>query len=247
MDDELKKIKAENDELKNINLVKSDLISISAHQLRTSLSASKWILQMFLDKDLGPLSNEQENFIRKAYESTERMITLTNDMLTLNHTEDAIFSFNFQSVDLTDLLEQTIFEFYGESHKKEIELIFLKPSTAIPVISIDKEMIRVVLQNLIENSIKYSKEHGKVVISLSNTPEGVEISVRDAGIGIAPADQIHIFEKFYRTENAKQKDAIGSGLGLYTTKKIVEHHKGKIWFESTDKGTTFFVVLPLDK
>jgi signal transduction histidine kinase len=68
------KIKAENDELKNINLVKSDLISISAHQLRTSLSASKWILKMFLDKDLGDLTNEQENLINKAYESTERMI-----------------------------------------------------------------------------------------------------------------------------------------------------------------------------
>lgn len=244
--DDLQKIKAENEELKNINLVRSDIISISAHQLRTSLSASKWILKMFLDKDLGQITSEQENLLNKAYESTERMITLTNEMITLNHTEDKILSFNFQNVDLTELLEQTIFEFYGESHKKEIELIFLKPSTPLPRAFVDKEMIRVVFQNLVENSIKYSNTHGKVVISIGQNDSGIEISVRDTGISISKEDQIHIFEKFYRTENAKQKDTIGSGLGLYTTKKIVENHKGKIWFESNEKGTTFFVTLPLN-
>ena len=201
---------------------------------------------MFLDKDLGQITSEQENLLNKAYESTERMITLTNEMITLNHTEDKILSFNFQSVDITELLEQTIFEFYGESHKKQIELIFLKPSVDIPKISVDKEMIRVVFQNLVENSIKYSHEHGKAVITLGQNENGVLISVRDTGITISKEDQTHIFEKFYRTENAKQKDAIGSGLGLYTTKKIVENHKGMIWFESDEKGTTFFVTLPLN-
>lgn len=244
--DDIQKIKAENEELKNQNLVKSDLISISAHQLRTSLSATKWILKMFLDKDLGELKNEQENLLNKAYESTERMITLTNEMITLNHTEDKILSFNFKPVDITTLLEQTIFEFYGESHKKHIELIFLKPSTDIPEISADKEMIRVVLQNLVENSIKYSRENGKVVISLSMENDHVEVSVRDSGITIKEEDKSRIFEKFFRTENAKQKESIGSGLGLYTTKKIVEHHNGKIWFESDERGTTFFVVLPVN-
>ncbi|MCX6755933.1 MAG: HAMP domain-containing sensor histidine kinase [Candidatus Nomurabacteria bacterium] len=244
--DDILKIKAENEELKNINLVRSDLISISAHQLRTSLSASKWILKMFLDKDLGDITSEQENLLNKAYESTERMIMLTNEMITLNHTEDKILSFNFQDVDLVELLEQTIFEFYGESHKKEIELIFLKPSSILNKVSVDKEMIRVVFQNLVENSIKYSNIHGKVVISISQNEDEIDLSVRDTGITISNDDQKHIFEKFYRTENAKQKDAIGSGLGLYTTKKIVENHKGKIWFESDEKGTTFFITLPLN-
>lgn len=244
--DDIQKIKAENDELKNINLVKSDLISISAHQLRTSLSASKWILKMFLDKDLGQLTSEQENLINKAYESTERMIHLTNDMLTLNHTEDTILKFNFSKINLVELLDETIFEFYSESRKKEIELIFLKPNTSIPEIQADKEMIRVVLQNLIENSIKYSNEKGKVMISIGVSGQNVELSVRDEGITIAKEDQPKIFEKFYRAENAKQKEIIGSGLGLFTTKKIVEHHNGKIWFESNEKGTTFFVTLPLN-
>lgn len=244
--DDIQKIKAENDELKNINLVKSDLISISAHQLRTSLSASKWILKMFLDKDLGQLTSEQENLINKAYESTERMIHLTNDMLTLNHTEDTILKFNFSKINLVELLDETIFEFYSESRKKDIELIFIKPNTSIPEIQADKEMIRVVLQNLIENSIKYSNEKGKVMISIGVSGQNVELSVRDEGITIAKEDQPKIFEKFYRAENAKQKEIIRSGLGLFTTKKIVEHHNGKIWFESNEKGTTFFVTLPLN-
>jgi signal transduction histidine kinase len=244
--DELQKIKEENAELKNVNLVKSDLISISAHQLRTSLSATKWIIKMFLDKDLGDLTNEQENLLQKAYESTERMITLTNDMLTLNHTEDTILNFHFQNINIIEILEETIFEFYSESKKKDIDLIFLKPSTPITEIKADKEMIRVVFQNLIENSIKYSNSKGKVLVSASLEKENIEISIRDEGITIKKEDQDKIFQKFYRTENAKQKDAIGSGLGLFTTKKIVEHHKGKIWFESNDKGTTFFVTLPLN-
>ena len=231
--------------LKKSNAVKSDLISISAHQLRTSLSAMKWIFKMFLDKDLGAISTEQENFIKKASESNERMIALVNDMLTLNHTEDTALSFKLTPTDIMKLLEETLFEFSGESHKKGIEIIFLKPDTEIPLLNCDSSMIRVVLQNLIENAIKYSPAGTKIFISLNKKENNLEMSVRDMGIGIQEGDQPHIFEKFFRAENAKTKDGIGSGLGLFTIKKIIEYHHGKIWFTSNTEGTTFFVTLPL--
>lgn len=246
---ELETLKAENEKLKKLNSVKSDLISISAHQLRTSLSALKWILRMFVDKDLGSITSEQQGFIEKALESNERMITLINDLLTLNHADDATIPFNFKEVDLVELLDQTVFEFYGETHKKDIDLIFLKPSTDLPRVNCDLEMIRVVFQNLIENAIKYSKPDDKVVISLkyNNEEKNVEISVHDTGIGINASDQSKIFEKFFRADNAVAKDHIGSGLGLFTTRNIIERHKGKIWFQSSpESGTTFFVALPID-
>ena len=245
---EIETLKAENEKLKKINAVKSDLISISAHQLRTSLSALKWIIKMFIDKDLGKLTTEQESFMEKAFVSNERMITLVNDLLTLNHADDTTIEFKFKETDILELLEQTIFEFYGETHKKNIELIFLKDYADMPKVSCDTEMIRVVFQNLIENAIKYSMPNDKVFIALNHNKEAnnIEVSVRDTGIGIKNDDQAKIFEKFFRAENAIAKDYVGSGLGLFTTKNIVERHKGKIWFESSlDNGTTFFVQLPI--
>jgi signal transduction histidine kinase len=246
--DDMEKLKAENEKLNKINVNRSDLISISAHQLRTSLSALKWILKMFIDKDLGNITAEQESFIEKAYDSNERMIALVNGLLTLNHSEDCSLQFKFESVDILNLIEQTIFEFSGEAHKKNIELIFLKPKLQIPNIKCDKEMIRVVLQNLIENAIKYSLPNDKVFLSLKYNEEikNVEISAHDTGIGIKEEDKPNIFSKFFRASNAVEKDGVGSGLGLFTIKYIVEQHKGKIWFESSPEiGTTFFVALPI--
>lgn len=243
---EIEEIKKENEQLKKLNAVKSDLISISAHQLRTSLSALKWILKMFLDKDVGEMSTEQEGFVKKAYDSNERMIALVNDMLTLNHTEDTALTFNFKNLDIVKLIDETLFEFSGESHKKGIELIFLKGEDNIPLIKCDEAMMRVVMQNLIENSIKYSNTGGKVFISIKLNSESVEISVKDNGIGIKDEDKDKIFGKFFRSTDAIAKDPVGSGLGLFTTKNIVEHHNGKIWFESeTGKGTAFLVALPI--
>jgi len=139
-----------------------------------------------------------------------------------------------------------LFEFYGETNNKGIELIFLKPETIIPSINCDEEMIRVVIQNLIENSIKYSNANGKIFVSLSQKENNVQISVHDTGIGIKNEDKDNIFQKFFRAPNAIEKDAVGSGLGLYTTRNIVEKHNGKIWFEDTQSGeTTFFVILPI--
>lgn len=245
--DELEKLKAENEQLKKICENRSDIISITAHQLRTSLSALKWILKMLKDEDVGKLTYEQRELINKAFSSNERMLAVINDLLTLSHTEDVSIAYNFQKTDILKLVEQILFEFYEEANKKEVDLIFLKQETVIPQITCDKEMIHVVIQNLVENSIKYSNPRGKVFISLKQKDKDVELSVHDSGIGINPEDTNNIFKKFFRAQNAIKKDTIGSGLGLFTTKTIVEKHHGKIWFENIPSGgTTFFVSLPIE-
>jgi len=242
----MEKLKTENEKLKKMNENKSDIISITTHQLRTSLSALKWILKMFIDEDVGKLTNEQSELIQKAYTSNERMLALVNDLLTLNHTEDISISYNFKKIDILQLVEQILFEFSGETSKKGIELISLKPEIFLPPLNCDEEMIRVVIQNLIENSIKYSNEGGKVFVSLKQKENNIEMSVHDNGIGINAEDRDNIFKKFFRAPNAIEKDIVGSGLGLFTTKNIVEKHKGKIWFENAQGGgTTFFVTLPI--
>ena len=245
--DELEKLREENKQLKQTNENKFDIISITAHQLRTSLSALKWILKMLLDEDAGKLTPEQGELIKKAFISNERMLTVINDLLVLSHSEDSSLPYTFQKADIMPLIEQILFEFQEEASKKNIELIFLRPESSIPQIKCDKEMIHVVIQNLVENAIKYSEVHGKVFITLKQIDNNVQLSVHDSGIGINPEDQDKIFKKFFRAQNAIQKETIGSGLGLFTTKNIVEKHGGKIWFENIPlKGTTFFVTLPID-
>lgn len=244
--EEIDRLRNENEKLKKMNENKSDLISISAHQLRTSLSALKWIFKMFLNKELGDINAEQEKYLNKALLSNERTIALVNDLLTLNHSDDTSIAFKYKKVDIENMIEQVMAEFQGEVKNKNIELVFAKPETTIPSVTCDEEMIIVVLQNLIENAIKYSSTNSQVTISFSHDVKNnsIILSVHDQGIGIKKDDQIKIFNKFFRAPNAIEKEVVGSGLGLFTTKSIVERHNGKIWFDSSEEtGTTFFVVL----
>ena len=239
---------AEIESLRRDIAAKSDLISVSAHQLRTSLTSMKWILKMFLDGDFGTLTPEQHSFMEKAFESDERMVRLVNEMLSINHAVDTLDLVQLAPLDVVKLLEEVNFDFHGESYKKGIELIFLKPSQAISPVMADTEKMRVVFQNLIENAIKYSNKGDRVVVNVTETADTVDVSVRDTGIGIDAPDQASIFQKSFRAENAQKQDSVGSGLGLYTTRRIVEKHAGKIWFESkAGEGTTFFVSLPKAK
>ncbi len=246
--DELQKLKTENEKLKKLNAAKTDLVSVSAHQLRTSLSAIKWILKMLIDKDLGPLTNEQQGFIEKAFDSNERMIVSVNNLLTLNHTGEFNFEMKIEKVNLLKMVEQILFEFSGETFNKGIELTLLKPNSALPDVVCDSEMIRVAIQNLVENAIKYSYPHGKIIVSVRYKSEAkeIEVSVHDNGIGISRENQEKIFEKFFRATSAIKKETTGSGIGLFTTKNIVDKHKGRVWFESApESGTTFFIALPI--
>jgi signal transduction histidine kinase len=244
---DMKQLQEENDRLKKLHLVKADIISISAHQIRTSISAIKWIIKMFLDGDLGPVTEEQANLLRKAYESNEKAITIVSELLLVNKTEDITEKeYSIEEINLTELIESAIFNFSGEAFARGIEVIFLKSDKALPKVSGDKEKISVVMQNLLENAIKYSNMHGKVFITLKHDEENVTFSIKDIGVVISEEGKGKIFEKFYRDPDAQKKEAIGSGIGLYTIKKIIERHKGKIWFESTkENGTTFYFTIPI--
>lgn len=248
MHDDIEKLKEENTRLQKIIVVKSDLISITAHQLRTSLSAVKWILKMFADKDFGDINNEQKEYINKALKSSERMIAVVNNLLALNHADEPVVILEPEEVDIEMLIEDTVLEFYGETHKKNIVIEFQEPICDIPTIQCDKDMIRVVLESIIENAIKYSNPKDKILITLRMNTENntITICIHDNGIGIKEEDKKHIFSKFFRAENAKKEGVTGSGLGLFITQNILQQHGGSISFESTENsGTTFFVTLPI--
>lgn len=246
---EIDDLKKENEKLKHLMSVKTDMVSIISHQVKTSLSGMKWIIKMFLDGDLGKLTDEQENLLIKASESNDRSISNLNELLLTNRTEDILEKdYLFEKVNLMEIIDATIFDFSGEAHAKGIEVILLKQDNRLNEIKADKEKMRVVLQNLIENSIKYSDPHGKIFITIKEKDQMMQVSVKDTGTGISDEGKHKIFEKFYRDPEAEKREIAGTGIGLYTVKKIIEKSKGSIWFESnTGEGTTFFFTIPIFK
>ena len=226
---------------------KSEFVSTVAHQLRSPLSAIKWTIDILLKGETtGTLSVEQRALLMKAYESNERIINLIRDMLGIDRIESGTYGFSYADINIVDLLSNIIAEFQSTADRKHIKVIVNKTNN-LPKISVDPQKMRAVLQNLIENSLKYTKDGGEIRIDLG--PDGTErmkIVFQDTGVGIPKEQQKDIFKRFFRAENAKSLDPEGSGLGLFIVKTIIERHGGEMSFESEEgKGTKFILTLPL--
>jgi len=244
----IEKLDKENQKLKELNAMRTDLISLNAHQLRTSLSAIKWILKMFLDNDYGDLTQEQRDIFIKTNESNERAIELVSQMLAANKSEELDVNYKFEKTNILDLIRKIVFEFQAEAYRSNIQIIFESPTENFPPVLIDQDRIRIVFQNLMENAIRYNKIFGKIYVSIKKIDDKLQIAVKDTGIGISTENEDKIFEKFFRAKNAIKVSYTGTGLGLFNSKKIIEKHNGDMWFESKEnEGSTFYFTVPLAK
>lgn len=231
---------------KIIERMKTEFVSLAAHQLRTPLSAIKWTLKSLLDGDLGEITQEQSDFIKKTYISNERMISLINDLLNVTRIEEGRYLYKSTLVDMGEVVQLAVKPYQDEFPRKKIEFEFQRPQERFPQVLIDVEKVTLAIQNLLDNAIRYSRPGGKVVISLSHDDKNIEFSIKDSGMGIPEDQQKRIFTKFFRAQNALKIDTQGSGLGLFIVKNVIEAHGGKIWFESKEnEGTTFHFTLPI--
>lgn len=230
---------------KLIESLKTEFVSIAAHQLRTPLSSIKWTISMILNGDVGPVNEEQRDFLKKTYESNERMIALINDLLNVSRIEEGRFLYKQEPIQMEDLVKNIINSEAELISLRKIKLEFNIPSMPLPKVYIDKEKMGLVVQNLLENSIRYTGEGGTIEISLQKKDNNIVFEIKDSGVGIPKSQYNRVFNKFFRGENVMKMETEGTGLGLYVSKNIVEAHKGKIWFESEEnKGTTFFFQIP---
>lgn len=235
---------------KRVERLKTEFVSLAAHQLRTPLSAIKWTLRMLLDGDLGKITTEQKDYVDKTAQSTERMIDLVNDLLNVTRIEEGRYLYNPTPLAFEPIIQSLIDAHRDLIDKKKIQFKFNKPKEELPPIKVDEEKIQLAIQNLLDNALRYTPPGGKVTVSLKyhQDKKRVEATVKDSGIGIPKDQQERVFSKFFRGDNAVRMKTEGTGLGLFITKHIIEAHGGEIWFESEEReGTTFYLTLPVVK
>ncbi len=238
-----------NDKLKDLDKLKTEFLSLASHQLRSPLTAIKGYSSMILDGDYGKVNNKVKEIMDRILESSGNLIIVVEDLLNVSKIESGGMQYQKINFDIAVVLNEVSRDLSVVANKKGLSLDFNKDINGNYITNGDKEKLRQVLINLIDNSIKYTKV-GSINTFIKNTAKGtILISIQDTGIGFKDKkSKDGLFSKFGRGEGARL-NTTGSGLGLYLAKEIVKAHSGKIWVESEgeNKGSTFYVELPIAK
>lgn len=241
---------------KQMDKAKTEFISLASHQLRTPLSTINWYCELLLEGDAGKLTPDQQKFVHEAYRGSQRMAQLVNALLNVTRLESGSYKVEPEEIDIVKLTRSVLHESKPLIDEKNLHVHLEKAD--VPPLMLDPNLMLIILENLITNSIKYTLPHGKVTIYIKKIKKGIKIDsvsvkrdslliqVTDTGMGIPANEQSQIFDKLYRATNVRQANTDGTGLGLYLTKLLIEQSHGKVWFHSQEeKGTTFYVLLPL--
>jgi signal transduction histidine kinase len=233
-------LKNANQKLKDLDQLKDEFVSVASHELRTPMTAIKSYLWMALNGKGGELNEKQKYYLDRAYNSTDRLIKLVNDMLNVSRIEAGRVALDVQKIDMNVLIEDTIFEVKPRADELGLK-VSLKKDPSLPKVIADPDKIKEVLINLLGNSLKFTPTGGKITVSFELKDGFLVTHVTDTGRGIEKEDLAKLFQKFgllkgsYTTNQTTQQ---GTGLGLYICKSIVNLHKGDIWAfsEGRDKG-----------
>jgi len=230
---------------REIDRMKTEFLSVAAHQLRTPLGSMRWNMEMLLAGDIASLPKPAQEVVQQIYESNQRMISLVNDLLNVSRIEQGRVLDKLKLTDILELIKEVISEMKIEAEKKLVS-ISLMINNNVSKIMVDPKRFRQVIQNLLSNAVKYNYSGGRVVIEVKPLEDCIQISIRDIGMGIPKRDQSRVFSKFFRAANAVKSETKGSGLGLFVVRSYVESWRGKVWFESEEnKGTTFYFTIPV--
>lgn len=234
----------------------AEFISTASHEMRTPVASIEGYLGLALNPATAQIDDKAREFIGKAHESAQHLGRLFQDLLDVSKAEDGRLQNNESVVDVVAYTKDIIEGFKQKADEKGLR-IFFKPETASSSLTggehylapvfytyLDRDHLREVVSNLIENAIKYTPE-GEVVIDIISNNEHIVVSVTDSGIGIPAEDIPHLFQKFYRVDNTDTREIGGTGLGLYLCRRLAEAMNGRIWVESEyKKGSTFYLEVP---
>jgi PAS domain S-box-containing protein len=222
---------------------KTTFMSVISHELKTPVSVIKGYASTLNREDVEWDRQTVINGLTVIDEETDKLADLIDNLLDVSRLQIGTFKLEFGQVRLPELAERVAEKFRLQTTEHEIVVRFPED---FPTIQGDERRLGQVLNNLVSNAIKYSPNGGQIVIDGQPVDDGVKVSVHDQGIGLSPAQQERIFERFYRVDNASTRETQGVGLGLYIVRSIIDQHGGYVWVESEPgQGTTFSFVLPL--
>ena len=231
-------------DLRRLEQMRKDFVANVSHELRTPLTAIQGFAETLLT---GALEDQQNNrrFVEIIRNHAARLSRLTDDLLKLSRIEAGKLDMDFQAVDLEALIGAAVESARGAANQKRLSLAMASVKGILPILG-DASLLREVMRNLLDNAIQYTPAGGSINIRAARREGFMVITVADTGIGIPQADQVRIFERFYRVDAARSREVGGTGLGLAIAKHIVEAHGGQIWVESTvAEGSQFHFSLPV--
>ncbi|MGE5251322.1 MAG: ATP-binding protein, partial [Bacteroidota bacterium] len=241
-------------EVQRANLAKSDFVSFVAHELKNPMTSIKGYTELLAGGAVGQVNEMQSSFLNTIRSNVERMSTLVSDLNDNSKIEAGRLRLDYRALEVAGLVEEV-----SRSTRRQIEdkkqALQVELPASLPVVWADGTRVTQVLTNLVSNANKYTPEGGTITIGAEAGPnqwdpggarQVVHMWVRDNGIGISNEDQPKVFQKFFRSEDLKAREAPGTGLGLNITRSLVEMQGGRIWFESEfRKGTTFHFTIPV--
>jgi signal transduction histidine kinase len=224
--------------------LKSEFINIVCHQLRSPTTNIKWITEFLTLEKVD--EKKKEEYMDHLKENIARMVELIDKLIIISRIEEGAFPIKKKEASLLKITEGLISQAKAFADASNVEIIF-HPEEPKEKTFFDPDLIKLVVENLIDNAIRYTKKGGKIEIWVKQKGKDLYFKISDNGLGIPKEDQQFIFQKFFRSQNVtKQQMTRGSGLGLYIAKLIIDRSKGKIWFESEEnKGTTFYFTIPV--
>lgn len=229
----------------------AEFISTASHEMRTPVASIEGYLGLALNSNTATIDERARGFILKAHEAAQHLGRLFQDLLDVSKSEDGRLQNNPRVIDIVPYTDTIVQGLQQKAAEKGLTLTFVPTSGSnqkkiMPVyyVNLDNDHIREVLDNLIENAIKYTPQ-GQVTVDITGADDKVVVSIKDTGLGIPAEDIPHLFQKFYRVENVDRQTIGGTGLGLYLCRRLVEAMQGRLWVESVfGNGSTFFVELP---
>lgn len=242
------KLAQANGKLIKLDNAKSEFISIASHQLRTPLTAIKGFISLLLEESYGHISPEIKETLNKVYLSNERLIALVEDLLNLSRIESGRMEYKYEKVDMPGLIKEIYDTFIIRAKEKNLKMELNLPEKDFPEVETDRNKIREVISNLVDNALKYTQK-GWVKIKLYQVSDKVQVAIMDTGIGVPKGEVPYLFTKFSRGKDINRLNTSGLGLGLHVGRHMIESLHGRIWVESEGKnrGSTFFVEVPIEK
>jgi len=231
----------QNERLREADRLKDEFVALISHDLRTPLTSITGYVELALEDDL---SDDLRGYLQVVARNAERLLALVNDLLFVARLQAGEMSLEPGEVDLTKVVRDGVRSMEPRAAAKGVTLTCAVE--AVPTVRADRGRVLQLLDNLVSNAIKFTPAGGSVHVSLGHAGDCVALEVADSGIGIAPEDQRRLFERFFRAENAVDRQVPGTGLGLYISRVIADAHQGKLTVRSElDQGSTFRLELPL--